>query len=90
MPKTDVAVAWIEIYGFIASTIFIVEGTVKQERSYNAELLCEEAEENDSCLNILIHPLSYATLYSFLIKTKLIPFIYHKNCIRYSNFKQSD
>jgi UDP-N-acetylglucosamine pyrophosphorylase len=42
-----------------------------------------------SCLNILIHPLSYATLYSLLIKTKLIPFIYHKNCIRCSIFKHN-
>jgi hypothetical protein len=31
MSETDVTVAWIEIYGFIASIIFIVEGTVKQE-----------------------------------------------------------
>jgi hypothetical protein len=28
--------------------------------------------------------LQYVTLYSFLIKTKLIPFLYHKNCIRHS------
>jgi hypothetical protein len=31
MSETDVTVAWIEIYGFIASKIFIVKGTVKQE-----------------------------------------------------------
>jgi hypothetical protein len=40
-----------------------------QERCYNAELFCGKMEEND------IHPLTYATLYSSLIKTKLIPFI---------------
>jgi hypothetical protein len=73
----------------------------KQERCYNAELLCEEAVtsrkdstmqncfvKKHSCLNILIHPLSYATLYYLPIKTKLIPFIYHKNYIwdtAYSN-----
>jgi hypothetical protein len=32
-----------------------------------------------SCLNILIHP-CHAKLYYLLIKTKLIPFIYCKNC----------
>jgi hypothetical protein len=30
--ETDVTVAWIEIYAFIASKIVIVQGTVKQER----------------------------------------------------------
>jgi hypothetical protein len=30
----------------------------------------------------LNRPMSYEPLYSLLIKTKLIPFNYHKNCIR--------
>jgi hypothetical protein len=38
---------------------------------------------------ILIHPLSYATLYSLLIRTKLIPLICCKKCIRYSIFKHN-
>jgi hypothetical protein len=31
MSETDVTVAWIEIYGFISSKIFIVQGIVEQE-----------------------------------------------------------
>jgi hypothetical protein len=61
----------------------------KQEGCYYPELFCQEVvtsrkyitslwrngREWHSCLNILIHPMSYAMLYSLLIKTKLIPFI---------------
>jgi hypothetical protein len=34
--------------------------------------------------NLTLH---YAALCFLLLKAKLIPFIYYKNCIRYSNFK---
>jgi hypothetical protein len=52
----------------------------KPEQFYNAGLLCEETEDDPFFwLNISIHPLSYATLYSLPINTKLIPLIYHKN-----------
>jgi hypothetical protein len=39
-------------------------------------------EHDDLFEAFLNHPLSHAILYSLLIKTKLIPFNYHKNCIR--------
>jgi hypothetical protein len=67
-----------------------VKRQFKQKLFYNVELLSGEMEENGILvLNILIHPLSYAILYSLLIKTKSIPLIYHKNCIRYSIFEHN-
>jgi hypothetical protein len=62
MSETDVTVAWIEIYCFIATKYLWYKGLrnrkdfimqncsvrsgCKQERFYNAELLCGEMEEN--------------------------------------------
>jgi hypothetical protein len=40
-----------------------------------------------SCPKFSSLTLQYAKLCTSKIETKLIPFIYHKNCIRYSIFK---
>jgi hypothetical protein len=40
MSVADVRVAWVEIYGLIASNVCIVKGKARQTRFYTAELLC--------------------------------------------------
>jgi hypothetical protein len=85
MSETDVTLAWIEIYWLIAWLIqkglqsrkdFVVQNcSVKKRLQAGKNWQCRTAlwrsrREWHSCLNVLIHPLSYATLYSLLIKAK--------------------
>jgi hypothetical protein len=98
MSEADVTLAWRKIYGLIASKgaksrkaegyypELMLRSGYKQEKYY---CFVEKGKRMAFCLNIFIHPLSYAILHSVMIKTKSIPFIYHKNCIGYSIFEHN-